>query len=104
MNVLLIGSGGREHALGWKLGQTASVVYSLPGNPGLEEIGPLIDGVDPTDGAAIAGIAAELDIDLVVVGPEAPLAAGVVDAVTEQGIAAFGPLPWWARTPRCLVL
>ena len=91
MNVLLIGSGGREHALGWKLSQTATVVYSLPGNPGLAELGPIIDGVDPTNGDAIADMAAELDIDLVVVGPEAPLAAGVVDAITAHGIAAFGP-------------
>ncbi len=91
MNVLLIGSGGREHALGWKLSQTATVVYSLPGNPGLAELGPLIEGVEPTNGAAIADMAAELDIDLVVVGPEAPLAAGVVDHVTAHGIAAFGP-------------
>ncbi len=91
MNVLLIGSGGREHALGWKLAQTASVVYSLPGNPGLAQVGPRIEGVDPTNGLAIADLAAELDIDLVVVGPEAPLAAGVVDAVTAHGVAAFGP-------------
>ena len=91
MNVLLIGSGGREHALGWKLAQTATVVYSLPGNPGLADIGPLIDDVDPTNGEAIADMASEMDIDLVVVGPEAPLAAGVVDAVTAHGIAAFGP-------------
>lgn len=97
MNVLLIGSGGREHALGWKLAQTSSVVYSLPGNPGLAEVGPLIDDVDPTNGDAIADMAAELDIDLVVVGPEAPLAAGVVDAVAEHGIAAFGPTAAAAR-------
>ncbi len=91
MNVLLIGSGGREHALGWKLAQTAGVVYSLPGNPGLAEVGPLIDGVDPNDGQVIADLAAELDIDLVVVGPEAPLAAGVVDACAAHDIPAFGP-------------
>ena len=93
MNVLLLGGGGREHAIGWKLAQSAqlSTLTSLPGNPGLAELGPVVDGISPTDVGAVAAFADQQDVDLVVVGPEAPLAAGVVDALTRQGVRAFGP-------------
>ena len=99
MRVLLIGSGGREHALGWKLVQSPEVneLLSLPGNPGLAELGPLIEGVDPTDVGAVAALARVHAIDFVVVGPEAPLAAGVVDALSGVGIPAFGPTRAAAR-------
>jgi phosphoribosylamine--glycine ligase len=99
MRVLLIGSGAREHALGWKLVQSPKVteLMSLPGNPGLAELGPLIEGVDPTDVGAVAALARVHAIDFAVVGPEAPLAAGVVDALSGVGIPAFGPTRAAAR-------
>lgn len=93
MNVLLLGGGGREHAIGWKLTQSPqlSSLTSLPGNPGLAELGAVVDGISPTDVGAVAAFADQQDLDLVVIGPEAPLAAGVVDALTRQGVRAFGP-------------
>ncbi|HLF42115.1 MAG TPA: phosphoribosylamine--glycine ligase [Acidimicrobiia bacterium] len=99
MRVLLVGSGGREHALGWKLAQSARVeeLISLPGNPGLAELGPTVEGIATTDVGAIAAMARIHDVDLVVIGPEAPLAAGVVDAVSRLGIPVFGPTRAAAR-------
>lgn len=93
MRVLLIGSGGREHALGWKIAQSPRVkeLISLPGNPGLAELGPTVEGIAAADVGAIAAMARIQKIDLVVVGPEAPLAAGVTDAVSRLGIPVFGP-------------
>lgn len=93
MRVLLIGSGGREHALGWKLAQSGRVteLMSLPGNPGLAKLGPVVEGVSATDPGAIAALARIHRVDLVVIGPEAPLAAGVADAVSRLGIPVFGP-------------
>ncbi|MCC5949556.1 MAG: phosphoribosylamine--glycine ligase [Nitriliruptoraceae bacterium] len=90
--VLILGGGGREHALGWRLASSPSVaaIWSAPGNPGLAALGPTIP-VDPSDPAAVVAAAEQADIDLVVVGPEAPLVAGVVDALSAAGIAAFGP-------------
>ncbi len=97
MRVLLLGGGGREHALGWKLAQSSLVreVVSAPGNPGLEEVGPTLPDlrIDCPEAVAEAATA----FDLVVVGPEAPLAAGVADAVAEVGIAVFGPTQRAAR-------
>lgn len=99
MKVLLIGAGGREHALGWKLALSPRVteLHSLPGNPGLAELGPVIEGIEPTDSAAVADVARFGGFDLVVVGPEAPLAAGVVDALSRLGIPVFGPTAAAAR-------
>lgn len=93
MRVLLIGGGGREHALGWSLASSDRVteLLSLPGNPGLSELGSVIEGVRPDDAGAVAAISRVHAVDLVVVGPEAPLAAGVVDALDRLGIPAFGP-------------
>ncbi len=93
MRVLLVGSGGREHALGWKLASSPRVkdLISLPGNPGLARLGAVVDGISVTDVGAIAAMARVQSVDLVVVGPEAPLAAGVVDAVRALGIPVFGP-------------
>ncbi len=92
MKVLLIGSGGREHALAWKL--TASPLleklYCAPGNPGIADVAELADiGVD--DHAALIAFAKEKKIDLVVVGPEAPLVAGLADEMRAEGIRVFGP-------------
>jgi len=99
MKVLLIGSGGREHAMGWKLAQSSRVkeLISLPGNPGLSDLGPTVEGIDVTDVGAIAAMARVHGVDLVVVGPEAPLAAGVSDAVSTLGIPVFGPTRAAAR-------
>jgi phosphoribosylamine---glycine ligase len=90
--VLVIGSGGREHALAWGLDRSPHVdeVICAPGNAGMAMIGECMPVV-PTDPAAVADLAAKLDADLVVVAPDDPLVAGVVDAVQAAGLRAFGP-------------
>ena len=92
MKALVVGTGGREHALALALSRDPGVteVHAAPGNPGIGAVATLHD-VDPMDGAAVAALATALGIDLVVVGPEAPLVAGVADAVRDAGIACFGP-------------
>lgn len=92
MKVLLIGGGGREHALGWKIAQSPILtkLYLAPGNPGLNAYGEPI-GVPVADTAALVAAARQLGIDLVIVGPEGPLAAGLADALGEAGIPCFGP-------------
>ena len=90
MNILILGSGGREHAIARSLHSDDDVLYIAPGNPGMAPLGPLVD-LDVLDGAAVAAFARSKGIDLVVVGPEAPLVAGVADAVREAGIDVFGP-------------
>ncbi len=92
LTVLVIGTGGREHALARALSRDPGVaaVHAAPGNPGIAAVATLHD-VDPLDGAAVAGLAESVGADLVVVGPEAPLVAGVADAVAARGIAVFGP-------------
>ncbi len=99
MRVLLVGNGGREHAIGWKLAKSPRVreLMSLPGNPGLAGLGPTVEGIAVDDVGAIAAMARVQSVDLVVVGPEAPLAAGVVDAVSALGIPVFGPTRAAAR-------
>lgn len=93
MKVLLIGSGAREHAIGWKLVQSplCSELISLPGNPGLAKLGSVVEGVDPTEVGAVAALSKQMGIDFVVIGPEAPLVAGLADALTQWGIPVFGP-------------
>ncbi|MEO5651656.1 MAG: phosphoribosylamine--glycine ligase, partial [Marmoricola sp.] len=92
MKTLVIGPGGREHALALALSRDPSVteVHVAPGNPGMAGIATLHD-VDPLDGKAVAALAEAVGADLVVVGPEAPLVAGVADAVRARGISCFGP-------------
>jgi len=92
MRVLLIGTGGREHALALGLAADPSVsqLIAAPGNPGIGAVANLRD-VAATDPMAVAGLAVEVGAELVVVGPEAPLVAGVADAVRAKGIACFGP-------------
>ncbi|MFG1697312.1 phosphoribosylamine--glycine ligase [Nonomuraea sp. NPDC049309] len=92
MRVLVIGSGGREHALcrSLKLDPQVSELHCAPGNPGIEEVAT-VHPVDPLDPEQVAGLATRLRVDLVVIGPEAPLVAGVSDAVREAGFACFGP-------------
>ena len=98
MNVLVIGGGGREHALAAALARDPGVeqVHAAPGNPGIAEVAEL-HPVDPVDGDAVAGLAERLGVDLVVIGPEAPLVAGVADAVRARGISCFGPSAEAAR-------
>lgn len=92
MQILVLGGGGREHAIVWKLAQGKSVekIYAAPGNPGIKEIAECIQ-LDSNNGQEVVNWAQEHKIDLVVVGPEAPLVAGVVDACQAAGIPAFGP-------------
>ncbi|PQZ49416.1 phosphoribosylamine--glycine ligase [Ochrobactrum sp. MYb15] len=92
MKVLLIGSGGREHALAWKLAASAKLekLYCAPGNPGIAEYAELV-ALDVTDHAAVIAFAKEKAIDLVVVGPEAPLVAGLADDLAAADIRVFGP-------------
>ncbi|HEV7526300.1 MAG TPA: phosphoribosylamine--glycine ligase [Acidimicrobiia bacterium] len=96
--VLVVGGGGREHALAWSLSRSPNVdeVVCAPGNPGMAAIGECVP-IAATDPAAVADLAAKLDADLVVVGPEGPLVAGVVDAVEATGRRAFGPRAAAAR-------
>jgi phosphoribosylamine--glycine ligase len=93
MKVLLVGSGGREHALARALAASPRCddLLCLPGNPGMARLGSLVEGIAPTDVGAVAAFAAQQGVDLVVVGPEAPLAAGLVDALASVGVPAFGP-------------
>ena len=89
MNILVIGSGGREHALFWKLSESPQTghIYAIPGNPGM---GEMID-ISIMDNDAILRFAKEKEIGLVVVGPEVPLMNGLVDDLEKAGIRAFGP-------------
>lgn len=92
MRVLLVGGGGREHALAAAATRDPEVSYLAvaPGNPGIAELAEL-HAVDPTDPAAVTALAQRLTVDLVVIGPEAPLVAGVADALRAADIAVFGP-------------
>ena len=94
MNILVVGSGGREHALAWKLSAPDSVsrVFVAPGNAGTA-LEPKLENValDPMDIEGLAAFAKQNDCALTVIGPEAPLVAGIVDHFTEQGLACFGP-------------
>jgi phosphoribosylamine--glycine ligase len=92
VKTLVIGTGGREHALALALSRDPSVteVHAAPGNPGIAAVATL-HAVDPMDGEQVADLAERLAVDLVVVGPEAPLVAGVADAVRARGTSCFGP-------------
>jgi phosphoribosylamine--glycine ligase len=92
VKVLLVGSGGREHALAWKLSQASALeeLHAAPGNPGIAELG-LCHPVHAEDGEGLLGLAGSIDADLVIVGPEAPLVAGVADDLRHAGVAVLGP-------------
>jgi phosphoribosylamine--glycine ligase len=98
MNILLIGGGGREHALAWKIAQSRHCdrLYAAPGNPGIARHAEPVK-LDIADHAAVAAFCRDRQIGLVVVGPEAPLVAGLVDSLTREGIRAFGPTAAAAR-------
>ena len=91
MRVLLVGSGGREHALAWRLTRTDGLeLHAAPGSPGIAALGEC-HPIREEDSEGLLGLAHSLDVDLVVVGPEAPLVLGVADALRHAGIAVFGP-------------
>jgi phosphoribosylamine---glycine ligase len=98
VKVLLVGSGGREHALAWKLSQAPQLeeLHAAPGNPGIAGLGRC-HPVRAEDGEGLLALASSLEADLVVVGPEAPLVAGVADDLRHSGIAVFGPSAAAAR-------
>ncbi len=93
MIILLVGSGGREHALAWKIAQSPLVrkLVIAPGNPGMVELGELRPGVKADDADGLAALAREIKADLVVVGPESALEKGLADRLTAAGIPCFGP-------------
>ena len=92
MKVLIVGGGGREHAIAWKLAQSSKVdqLYCAPGNAGIASVAECI-GIKAEDIEGICSFAAEQQIDLTVIGPEVPLSMGIVDALNQRGLKAFGP-------------
>jgi phosphoribosylamine--glycine ligase len=98
MNILLLGSGGREHALAWAISASplTDKLYCAPGNAGIAQVADCV-ALDPGDHKAVIAFAKENRIDFVVVGPEAPLCAGIVDDLEAAGIKTFGPTKWAAR-------
>lgn len=98
MDVLVVGSGGREHALAWKLAQSSALgsLHAAPGNPGIATFATC-HPLRPEDPDALLGLCRELAIELVVIGPEAPLVAGLADDLRHAGIAVFGPSAAAAR-------
>jgi phosphoribosylamine---glycine ligase len=98
VKVLIVGSGGREHALAWKLASSADLdqLHSAPGNPGIAALGTC-HPVRAEDGEGLLSLCREARIDLVVVGPEAPLVVGLADTLRRNGVAVFGPTRSAAR-------
>ncbi len=98
MNILILGSGGREHALAWKIAASplTTKLYCAPGNAGIAREAECI-ALDITDHAAVIAFCKARQIDFVVVGPEGPLCAGIVDDLEAAGIKTFGPTKWAAR-------
>jgi len=95
MKVLVVGNGGREHAITWKLAQSPKIkeLYTAPGNAGTARIAQNLD-IAANDIKSLAKVAQQKNIDLVVVGPEVPLSEGIVDHLESLGIPAFGPVNW----------
>ena len=98
MNILILGSGGREHALAWKMAASplADKLYCAPGNAGIAQQAECV-ALDVADHQAVVAFCKTAKIDLVVVGPEVPLCAGIVDDLEAAGVKAFGPSKWAAR-------
>jgi phosphoribosylamine--glycine ligase len=92
MNVLLLGSGGREHALAWKLAQSARLgkLFAAPGNPGIAEHARLV-AIDPADHRSTVDFCLKNSVELIVIGPEAPLVDGLADNLRTMGFCVFGP-------------
>ena len=97
MKILVVGGGGREHALAWRLAQSGHTVIAAPGNPGIEAIGARCIPVRVDAHAELVALAQREAVDLVVVGPEAPLVAGLADMLRAAGLATFGPSAAGAR-------
>ena len=99
MRVLLVGSGAREHALAWGIARSPSLteLHAAPGNPGIASLGEC-HPVRASDGEGLLALAQTLSVDLVIIGPEAPLVAGVADALRRVGISVFGP----SRAAACI--
>ena len=98
MNILILGSGGREHALAWKIAASplTTKLYCAPGNAGIAQEAECV-ALDLADHVAVIAFCKASKIDFVVVGPEGPLCAGIVDDLEAAGIKAFGPSKWAAR-------
>jgi phosphoribosylamine--glycine ligase len=98
MRVLVVGGGGREHALAWKLGQNPTVdkIFAVPGNAGIAEIAECFQA-DVTDAETLSNLAEDLGIDLTVIGPEGPLVEGIADELESRGLVVFGPSKAAAR-------
>jgi len=98
MRVLVVGSGGREHALAWKLAQSPLLteLHAAPGNPGIAELAEC-HPIRADDAEGVLGLSRSLDIDLVVIGPEGPLVIGLADALRRFGLLVFGPSAAAAR-------
>jgi len=98
MNVLVVGSGGREHALAWKLASSAELgeLHAAPGNPGMSALATC-HPVRPNDAEGLLELVRTIDVDLVVVGPEHPLVTGVGDELRHAGVSVFGPSAAAAR-------
>ncbi|MDQ0204881.1 phosphoribosylamine--glycine ligase [Pectinatus haikarae] len=94
MNILVIGSGGREHTLVWKISQSskAAKIYALPGNPGMKNIAECVDGISIEDNSKIIDFAKAKNIGLIVIGPEIPLMNGLADDLQKADIPVFGPV------------
>lgn len=92
MRVLVVGGGGREHALVWKISRNSSIskIFAAPGNAGMASLAECVD-LDINDNEAVATFAADNQVDLTVIGPEAPLTNGIVDVFTARGLRVFGP-------------
>lgn len=95
MRILVVGSGGREHALAWKLSQEATV-FATPGNPGIADLCETFN-VQPNDAVGLSALATRIGVDLIVIGPEDPLIAGVADHLAKDGHSVFGPTRDGAR-------
>ena len=96
MKILVVGSGGREHALAWRLARSGHQLLAMAGNPGLAEVARTVD-IGPDDFDALTALATSEKVDLVVIGPEVPLVAGLADRLRARGLAVFGPSASGAR-------
>jgi phosphoribosylamine---glycine ligase len=92
LQVLIVGGGGREHALAWKIAQSPQVkkLYCAPGNAGIAAVAECV-AIDPADISSLKNFAVKNLIDLTIVGPEQPLALGIVDIFEKEGLAIYGP-------------
>ena len=101
MNILVIGSGGREHAICWKISKSpkCTKLYCAPGNGGISEVAELV-GIEADDTDGLLKFAKKNSIGLTVVGPEAPLVKGIVDVFEKEGLKVFGPTAELTYTQR----